>query len=351
MARSLIAVAGGLDAARQYDPPLRDLKVAHQACEQLGRELALQGCDIVVYSSEASFIEADIVRGYVASGKAQPGSIHVRSPLGAPGAQFEEAKQHRELFDARADASPDWEVSYYRSLVETQGILLLGGGRSTLATGLIALAFDIPVVAVAPFGGSAEKVWAALDRVRNEAVLDDVSAMAEPWHDGSSARLVAAVLEQGRRRAAKVEEKRRLERRQSRRMALSLSIAGVLLFAGLGAIPLMYAWKPGTAGSLTLLCAGPLVFAISGAIIRNAFDQGTDWLRPAVLGLAAGCISFLLFVAAQLAATPNILEGPSARRLLFFVLPLGFIAGLTFDAVYAKLRAVDVTPADVLKPP
>lgn len=351
MARSLIAVVGSLDAGRKYDPPLRDLELARQACEQIGRELAVQGCDIVVYSSEAGFVEADIVRGYVASGQAQPGSIKVRSPLGAPGAQFEESKQQRELFDVRSDASPDWEVSYYRSLVETQGILLLGGGRSTLATGLIALAFDIPVAAVAPFGGSAEKVWAALDRVRNEATTDEVSAMAGPWHDGSPTRLVAAISEQGQRRAAKADEKRRLEQRQSRRMALSLSIAAVLLCVGLGAIPLIYAWKPGTAGSLVLLCAGPLLFAISGAIIRNAFDQGTDWLRPAVLGLAAGCISLLLFVAAQLAATPNILDGAGARRLLFFVLPLGFIAGLTFDAVYAKLRAVDVTATDILKQP
>ena len=351
MARSLIAVVGSLDAARQYDPPLRDLEQGRKACEQIGRELALQNCDIVVYSSKAGFIEADIVRGYVASGKAQPGSIKVRAPFGASGAQFEEAKQHRELFDVRSDPSPDWEVSYYRSLVETQGILVMGGGRSTLATGLIALAFDIPVVAVASFGGNAEKVWASLDRVRNEAVADDVAAMADQWHDDSAARLVASVLGQGGRRAAKAEEKRRLERRQSKRMTLSLSIAGVLVLAGLGTVPLIYGWKPGTAGSLVLLCAGPLAFAVSGAIIRNAFDQGTDWLRPAVLGLAAGCVSLLLFVAAQLAATPDILEGASARRLLFFVLPLGFIAGLTFDAVYAKLRAVDVTPTDVLKQP
>ena len=113
---------------------------------------------------------------------------------------------------------------------------------------------------------------------------------------GAPARLVAAISEQGGRRAAKADEKRRLEQRQSRRMALSLSIAGVLLCVGLGAIPLIYA-------------------------------------------------------AAQLAATPNILDGAGARRLLFFVLPLGFIAGLTFDAVYAKLRAVDVTPTDILKQP
>lgn len=349
MGHPLIAVVGSLDTARQYDPPLRAPQVGRQACEQLGRDLALQDCDIVVYSSEAGFVEADIVRGYVASGRARPGSIQIRSPLGAVNTQFLEIRQHRELFDVRADASLDWEVSYYRSLVETQGILLVGGGRSTLATGLIALAFDIPIVAVAAFGGSAQKVWAALDRVRNEATPEDVSAMAESWHDALSSRLVAAVAAQGQRKTAKADAVKRQERRQSKLAALSLSVAAFLLLAGLGAIPLMYAWKPGTAGSLLLLCAGPLLFATSGAIIRNAFDEGLYWLRPAVLGLAAGAISFLLFVAAQLATTPNTLDGSGARRLLFFVLPLGFIAGLTFDAVYAKLRSVDVTQTNVIK--
>jgi hypothetical protein len=351
MTRPLIAVLGSLDAARQYDPPLRDLEVGRQACEQLGRELAHQGCDIVVYSSKPGFVEADIVRGYVASGEAQPGSIQIRSPLDSSHGQFPEIRQHRELFDARADSSPDWEVSFYRSLVETQGVLLVGGGRSTLATGLIALAFDVPIVALAAFGGSAQKVWTALDRVRNEAAAEDISAMAAAWHDGSSARLVTALVAQGEQKVAKAEAKRRQERRQSKRAAIGLSIAAVLLLAGLATIPLIYAWKPGTAGSLLLLCAGPLLFATSGAIIRTAFDEGIYWLRPAVLGLAAGAISFLLFVAAQLATTPNTLEGSGARRLLFFVLPLGFIAGLTFDAVYARLRTVDVTRTDVLKRP
>jgi hypothetical protein len=36
------------------------------------------------------------------------------------------------------------------------------------------------------------------------------------------------------------------------------------------------------------------------------------------------------------------------RRLLFFVFPIGFVAGLTFDAVYAKLRGSDVSHAATL---
>jgi hypothetical protein len=347
--RRLIAIVGSLDSARQYSPPLRGLDIARRACEQIGSELAAQGCDLVVFSSDAAFVEADAVSGYVASGKAESGSIQVRSRLGRADGQFQQMAEHDELFDVRGDPSSDWEVSYYRSLVEVQGIILIGGERSTLATGLIALAFHVPVVAVATFGGGTEKVWGALERTRSEATAEEISAMAQPWHKESAARLVRSLVEQGRRKEARLAENQRAERRQSRRVFVSLVVTALLLVAGLGTIPLMYSWKPGTSGSLLLLCVGPLFLATSGAIVRNIFDQGREWLRPAVLGLSAGAISFLLFVAAQLASNPDALDGPGARRLLFFVLPLGFIAGLTFDAVYAKLRTVDVTQTDILK--
>src|SRR5207342_1582998 len=134
----------------------------------LGRELASKGLGIVVYSSDPQFIEADAVRGYVESGDAKPGSIQIRRPREADGGEFPEVAAHSALFDLRPDSSADWEVSFYRSLFQTDGVLLIGGGRSTLTTGLIALARKIPVVALACFGGNAAKVWEALDRTQND---------------------------------------------------------------------------------------------------------------------------------------------------------------------------------------
>ena len=93
---------------------------------------------LVVYSTSPKFVsEADVVRGYVASGEAAPGSVHVRSPMGT--GNFAEYADHAELFDVAFDSSADWEVSYYRSLVACDGVLVMGGGRSTFVTGLIAL--------------------------------------------------------------------------------------------------------------------------------------------------------------------------------------------------------------------
>ena len=91
--------------------------------------------------------------------------------------------------------------------------------------------------------------------------------------------------------------------------------------------------------------------AAGGALIRTSLDVGRDWTRAGVLGGAAGLITGLLYVAPQLIAAPDMLEVRQAervRRLLFFVLPIGFVAGLTFDAVYAKLRGTDVSQSATL---
>jgi hypothetical protein len=68
----------------------------------------------------------------VQSGTAAPGSIEVRFPDGAEAATFPECETHAAAFRFQPDTSQDWEVSFYRSLNDVDGLLLLGGGRSTL---------------------------------------------------------------------------------------------------------------------------------------------------------------------------------------------------------------------------
>ena len=346
--RPEIAVAGSVDPSRAHDLDLRDIDRAASAGEALGHELAVQGLDIIVYSSEPGFIEASVVRGYVASNSATPGSIQVRMPLGATGDQFPESSDRPDVFDQRPDSSEDWEVSFYRSLVETDGVLLIGGGRSTYVTGLIAVAFGIPLVTIASFGGYAARVWQALERTQNDAEPEEIAKMGGAWRDDLAPALVTSLVKQGERRAAKEEAAHRDARRDARRAFESLLIGAVLLLAALAAIPLSHSWDPGTARALGLLIAAPVLAATAGAIIRHSFDQGHEWFRTAVLGMAAGGVASLLFIAAQLLTTPDILESADARRLLFFLVPVGFVAGLTFDDVYRKLGATDVTRSDAL---
>jgi len=302
-----------------------------------------------VYSSAADFVEGDVVRGYAMCGDTPDRSIQVRAPQGSRAVQFPEARSRPELFDNRPDASEDWEVSFYRSLVETDGVLLVGGGRSTYVTGLIALAFGIPIAVVTSFGGRAVRVWQALDRVRNDAGPEEISLMGrDEWREDMAAPVVGSLIAQGKRRTAKREAELRDARKDARHASVSLLVAAVCVIIALGLIPLSYSFTPGTGTSIALLIAAPLFAATAGAIVRHSFEKGHEWLRTGVLGMAVGSVSALLFIAAQLLTTPDVLSSSDARRLLWFVVPVGFIAGLTFDAVYRKLRAQDVTRSDVL---
>lgn len=114
MPRPRVAVVGSVKGTRTFDPPVRQPAEARQAAEEIGRELAEAEWDLTVYSADSGFVEADVVRGYVNSGKAVAASIQVRAPLGKE--VFGEMAKHPEIFDVRPDPSRDWEVSFYRSL-------------------------------------------------------------------------------------------------------------------------------------------------------------------------------------------------------------------------------------------
>lgn len=192
----MVAIVGSVDETRTFDPPLTDAAVAREACAELGRELAAAGWDLVVYSADETFVEGDVVRGFVDAGPPD-GSVHVHAPIGTEA--FSKFRDRRELFNPVPDLSRDWEVSFYRSLASSDGVLLVGGGRSTLIAGLIALAWRVPVVAVAAFGGNARKVW---DRISNEseyADKDGVADMVREWGEGSARRLVRGL--EGQRQA------------------------------------------------------------------------------------------------------------------------------------------------------
>jgi hypothetical protein len=343
-----VAVVGGADPEARYDPPVADIDGARAACEELGRELAIQGCSLIVYTSDPKFIEAHVVRGYVASGKARPGSIVMLAPAGNAG--FAERQDHRAVFAEQPDTSKHWEVSFYRSLVDAGGVLLVGGGRSTHITGLVALSLKIPVLAVATFGGNAKKVWEALGNVRNDATKEDVAAMGQAWHPEQAEKLVASLVSQSRRRAERERTEREGADRAARRSTRNLMLVALLFVAAAATIPLGHELRPGTLGSLLTLVLAPLLASAAGASIRSTLDEGQRLLRTTVLGMVAGGLAALLFIGAQLVTTPDILTLPAARKLLFFLVPVAFVGGLTFDSVYRKLRSEDVVVLDGLKP-
>jgi hypothetical protein len=345
---SVIAIVGSVDSPRADELGLVGLPAAKGACEALGRALADADCDIVVYSSAPGFVEAHVVRGYVSSGKARARSIQVRYPE-EDECSFSEMQQHDALFYVRPDVSPAWEVSFYRSLFDVDGVLLIGGGQSTLIAGLIAISARTPIVAISTFGGKAREVRNALARAGNDTTQEELEAMGRAWAPGVETVLVSALVEQRQRREARQAAALRADESEARHRRYSLAVAALALITAIACIIMVYKTRPGSTLSLAALLVGPLFVGVSGAIIRTVLDDGSQWLTTALLGLSAGAIASLLFVATQLATTPDALEGEGVKTLVVIEFVIGFVAGMTFDAVFKKLREQDVVDTAALE--
>jgi hypothetical protein len=325
---------------------------ASAAAEVLGRELAKAGFRILVYSSEPDFLECHVVRGYVASRAAVRCSIQVRYPLHGIKPAFPEQSTNGDLFDWRPDHAPDWEMSFYQSLSEVQGILLIGGGPSTLIAGAVARGHQLAMVALPGFGGKAAQVWLNLRPEQDLASGDEISLMARPdWSDDMGAECVKALKDQLARQAENARQKRLEEVRKETSIRRHAVVASLLFAAAFAMVPIS-AWdKPVSWMVMAALFLCPALAGISGATIRLVFDlrEGSLPLSPqsaittGALGLIAGGVAGLLFITAQMATAtePGTLPKQAARLVPFCFL-IGFTAGMTLDAVFRKLIATDV---------
>jgi hypothetical protein len=339
--RPSIVVVGSGSAGREYDPPLADQPRIPTACQEIGRELARAGCDLVVFSSDADFVEVDVVRGYLDAAN-DAAKVAVRAPHQVA-VRFDVPDRAVERVHVEPDTAGDWESSYYRSVFEADGLVAIGGGRSTRIAGVLAIAQGTPVVALAAFGGGASVVWRHLDKHRNDATAEDVHLMGRPWGSDSARLLVQSLLAQRDRREATERLTRRAQARIRRSRTLS-SLTGVAALL-LAAATILVGGQAGSTGTvIACLLAGPMLGAVGGAMLRDTADDEPNAVWSAARGLGAGMLASMLYVASQLLTNPDLLAVRSASRLLWFVVPLGIAAGYTFDLVYAKLHKSEVLP-------
>ena len=354
----IVAIVGNLKS----DP------AAPGAAEALGRELAKAGFRILVYSSSADFLEVPVVHGYVGSRLAARRSIQVRYPLHSQKPEFPEQQTNSEVFDWRPDHSPDWEISFYQSLSDVDGVLLLGGGDSTLIAGLVAMGHGIALLALAGFGGKAQNVWDAIRPGRDLPSADEVSLMARPgWTDDQAVECVKTLKDQIARKADLARQRRIEEIRRETSVTRHALFAVVLFGLAIVSVFLAWGWPLSPIFAIALLFVSPSLAGVAGSTIRLVVDlrQGTvplstqSAITTAALGLIAGGVAGLLFVTAQVTTAPaadagQIVSIEQARKLVPFVVLIGFIAGLTLDAVFRKLIAsdvVDVSSVEVKKRP
>lgn len=341
-----IAIVGGAEPKRndatradRYDPPV-DIEAARACARQLGAALARSGHGLIVY--DARFIEADVVTAYVAAGPkaAERGvPIVVRQPIGSGIEPFAEEKTHPTLFERVADGSGRWEVAFYRSLADADGLALIGGAHSTNVAGQVAIGARVPVLALMRSGGAAEVVWKTIAPGVDLPTANEHARMADAADDKAGEAWVDALDRQRRRRFA-------VESGPILRHAIYASILFVLaLVFGLGS----HLW-PGLAPSLAMamLFAATLLAGVAGAAIRMVYERryGSGPLVPpsiaitVALGLMAGSLSGLLYLFSQPGTVS--LEGDPGLRLVALMVIIATIGGMTAEAVLRKLLGIDV---------
>ena len=195
MADPLIAILGSVDPRRAAELRLRNPSIACRAAEEIGLELAKEGCRIQVScpsTPQAEFAEALVVRGYVKSGVAKKNSIEVHRPLRSPLPPFAEEATHPTLFKYDLKDSDDWAIASFLALAKADGMVILGGGQSTLIAGLVGVGYRVPILSLAGFGGRAEEIWALLRSSDHKlAAQEELSLMAQPgWTVDSGHRCV-----------------------------------------------------------------------------------------------------------------------------------------------------------------
>jgi hypothetical protein len=357
MPESLIVIAGSADPKRTNYEPRVDIERARKAARELGVALAKARSRIVVYHCE--FIEADVVAGYTSVRDALEKGILVRYPQqNTRAACFREAEHRSDVFDFKGDPTCDWEASYYRSLHDADGVILIGGGTSVVVTGHLALGFRIPLLALATFGGGAQKVWNAIVPDRDLPTETERERMAAPtWTAESADRCLAVLNDQCARRQRERAEQTSQANVEQREKWVRHILALGLLIGSMGV--LMSAFLLGAKSLpmfLALMFLGPCMSGASGSITRAVWTEEAgpvQTLHTVVLGVGAGAISAALYFVTQLVANPNLLKTTLDRpelptALIVLAVITGWIAGFTFDLVFTKLAKTEVTRTKVI---
>jgi hypothetical protein len=365
MGSPLVTVIGSVYPARAEEIGLKNVVVGEQAAEAIGGALAKHKCRLVAYSDEHWSVDLPIVRGYVAEASAMGDTadlgIEVHYSTSDEPPHFSEQDTSPHLFEFRPDKNQSWASSFYRSLSRVDGVILLGGGHSTYIAGTVALSHRKPVLAIAAFGGAAENIWRELAPESGLLEQSEIDHMAAPKFTSQTANtLVSNLLKQAQR--GRDQQKTRDAISRQHYAVRHVYVALPFLILSLAAVP--FTWdNPSVPRTwlLTLLLVSPLLAGVSGATARTAFEAvgghrseaAPEISRTCGLGGIAGGVAGALFIIAQLVAmspeiTPEIWS-KQAGRLVPFAALIGFIGGLTLDAVFRKLAGTSVISDEVLR--
>jgi hypothetical protein len=334
-----VAVIGGF---HNLGPATR--QAAANRATELGAALASAGFGLVVYLSDPDFMETHVVRGYVAApGTRAASSIRVRYPETQRGkVRFAEQATHGDAFEHRIFAGDDWEEPFYRSVAEADGVdavLLMAGGQSTLIAGYIAVARQLPVLAIDEFDGSARMIWAKLTAASSEYP----SSASQPPDQLVAWLWQRCAVHAGQRTEALRKEAVYQRVTSEGHRAAWAGAAFVLLLAvlyfGVAQPP-----SPDVYGYLMFMAL--VVSGATGALVRAVrwTARETAASTSLLLGAVAGLVVGLAYLIPQFVGAPGVLEAAPAAvgapdKIQFIsAMLVAFTAGIGFDTVFDRLR-------------
>lgn len=311
--------------------------------ESLGAALANAGFNLVVYFSDENSLEPHVVRGYVAKAQGRIDCIRIRAPHKLrKKATFIEEATNREMFHVDTFPSENWEAPFYQSLADKDGVdavVLMSGGSSTLIAGHVALARQLPLLAIEKMEGSAYEIWKQLK-------------LADPkipsWDENKPEKLVnqlRAKCENERKMLRKTEaEKRNYEAWVSTKRFAVFCTVTLTTFV----LALIYAviGGAGPKGFLVATIIGLLAAGATGALARGLIWENTRSNAgiTLLLGSLAGLVVGLGYIIPQLVGKagifdPNQIEVLSTDVIQFLsALLVSISAGVGFDTVFSRLK-------------
>ncbi len=338
---SYVAIVGGF---YHMQDPLA-VTEAQDTAKQIGAALAKAGMGLVVYFSDPSSLEPYVVSGYV---QAIPpgtgaGSIRVRFAESQKNmVYFAEQATRNELFERVLFPGREWEAPFYRSLVDAEGVdgvLLMAGARSTLIAGQIALARQLPVLAVDKFDGSAGVI-------RTELATSTAGYPSATTH--TIPKMVDWLNEKCDARAAQLDLVRNNEINYLRIVSQQAKIrwTGLAFIAFLIAIFIGVSKTPNPETYPFLTFSGLVLAGATGALARSV-RWGAEETPPStslLLGGFAGLVVGLAYLIPQWIGAPGVLESSATEvmatdKIQFVSAVLVAVsAGVGFDTVFNRLK-------------
>lgn len=165
-----------------------------EACRQIGAALAENGITIVVASEEEGYADRYVLEGFAEA--AQFGTVILIQSDEERTAYLDRyvAEGKIKLTSSRVRS---WLAGRVPLILESDAVLVIGGGHSSAGTGYMAVYLEKPMLPVGSFGGAGETLLKEFGpEYRNLGRVDsDIQTFGRSWKPGSAELVVSALKE------------------------------------------------------------------------------------------------------------------------------------------------------------